>query len=226
MTTEHDTRTRIVVSWLREDAHENAERVLLAALNDIDHTQQRRSWWPARRSNRMNTYAKLIAAAAAVLVVAVLGYQLLPGTGGVGGQPTIAPSPSPTAATPSPTALPTPSPSLTATSSSSEAVATEPSPSSSSTGSCAITMDGEPVLNEPLWFEGTGFRPGTYLDVTFLDATGDEAVLDGEGEPGLLTSADGVLAPWGGATANIGEWHFVFSDGHCEATVWFTVTEG
>ena len=42
----------------------------------------------------MNPYAKLIAAAAAVLVVAVVGYQFLPGNGGVGGQPTIAPSPS------------------------------------------------------------------------------------------------------------------------------------
>ena len=44
----------------------------------------------------MNTYAKLIAAAAAVLVVAVVGYQFLPGNAGVGGQPTVAPSPSPT----------------------------------------------------------------------------------------------------------------------------------
>ena len=43
----------------------------------------------------MNTYAKLIAAAAAVLVVAVVGYQFLPRSGGIGGQPTIAPSPSP-----------------------------------------------------------------------------------------------------------------------------------
>ena len=43
----------------------------------------------------MNTYAKLIAAAAAVLVVAFAGYQFLPRNGGVGGQPTITPSPSP-----------------------------------------------------------------------------------------------------------------------------------
>lgn len=42
----------------------------------------------------MNTYAKLLAAAAAVLVVAVVGYQFLPRDGGPGGQPTIAPSPS------------------------------------------------------------------------------------------------------------------------------------
>jgi hypothetical protein len=93
--TEHDARTRTVVSWLREDAHENADRVLINALNEIDHTRQRRSWWPAWRANRMNTYAKLIAAAVAVLVVAVVGYQFLPGDGGIGGQPTIEPSSSP-----------------------------------------------------------------------------------------------------------------------------------
>ena len=79
MTTDPDPRTRIVLSWLREDAHENAERVLLRALDEVDTTPQRRSWWPAWRPNSMNTYAKLIAAAAAVLVVAVVGYQLLPG---------------------------------------------------------------------------------------------------------------------------------------------------
>ena len=44
----------------------------------------------------MNTYAKLIIAAAAVLVVAFAGFQLLPRSGGVGGEPTTAPSPSPT----------------------------------------------------------------------------------------------------------------------------------
>lgn len=98
MNVERDSRTRIVLSWLREDTHENAERMLLRALDEVDATPQRRSWWPAWRSNRMNTYAKLIAAAAAVLVVAVLGYQLLPRSGGIGGQPTTAPTPSPTAA--------------------------------------------------------------------------------------------------------------------------------
>jgi hypothetical protein len=95
MTTERDPGTRIVLSWLREETHENAERVLLRALDEVDTTPQRRSWWPAWRTNRMNTYAKLIAAAAAVLVVAAVGYQFLPRSGGIGGQPTIAPSPSP-----------------------------------------------------------------------------------------------------------------------------------
>jgi hypothetical protein len=57
---------------------------------------QRRSWWPAWRSSTMISHAKVIVTAAAVLVVAVVGYQFLPRIGGVGGEPTIAPSPSPT----------------------------------------------------------------------------------------------------------------------------------
>ena len=45
----------------------------------------------------MNTYLKLAAAAAAVLVVAIIGYQFLPRNGGIGGPgPTSAPSPTPT----------------------------------------------------------------------------------------------------------------------------------
>jgi hypothetical protein len=97
MTTERDPGARIVLSWLREDAHENAERVLLRALDEVESTPQRRSWWPARRPF-MSTYAKVVAAAAALVVVAVVGYNLLPGTG-IGGP-----------ATPSPTATPGPTP--------------------------------------------------------------------------------------------------------------------
>ena len=94
MSQERDV-TRLVRSWIREDQHESADRILGVVLDRLDTTPQRRSWWPAWRSNRMNTYAKLIVAAAAVLVVAFAGFQLLPRSGGVGGEPTLAPSPSP-----------------------------------------------------------------------------------------------------------------------------------
>jgi hypothetical protein len=92
---------RILDAYLAPEADRLADRVIDAALADIARTPQRRSWWPAWRSNRMNTYAKLIAAAAAVLVVAVVGYQLLPRNSGIAAQPTAQPSPT---ATPSPSA--------------------------------------------------------------------------------------------------------------------------
>ena len=106
MTADRET-ARLVRSWLQEDEHDSAERILVTVLDRLDTTPQRRSWWPARRSP-MPTYAKLAVAAAAVLVVAVVGYNLLPGqTPRVGGNPT----PSPIATEqPSPAASPTPQP--------------------------------------------------------------------------------------------------------------------
>ncbi|HUQ44090.1 MAG TPA: hypothetical protein VM451_06735 [Candidatus Limnocylindria bacterium] len=94
MSTDRET-TRIVRSWLEDGVTALPDRVLDTVLDQLPATPQRRSWWSAWRSNPMNTYAKLLAAAAAVLVVAVVGYQFLPRNGGPGGQPTIAPSPSP-----------------------------------------------------------------------------------------------------------------------------------
>ena len=95
MSTDRET-TRIVRSWLEEGVTVLPDRVLDAVLDQVPATPQRRSWWPAWRTSPMNTYAKLIAAAAAVLVVAGVGYQFLPLSGGMGGPPPIAPSPSPT----------------------------------------------------------------------------------------------------------------------------------
>jgi hypothetical protein len=113
MTTEPDSRTRTVLSWLREDAHENAERMLLRALDEVDATPQRRPCWPARRSSEMNTFAKALVAAAAVVAIAVVGINLLPGIqrGAGGATPSASPSAPSTvpSASPSPTTKPTPS---------------------------------------------------------------------------------------------------------------------
>jgi len=99
---------RIVRSWLRTDERESADRVLDDVLALLDTTPQRRPSWPARRVTDMNAIAKLAIAAAAVVVVAVVGINLLPARGEVGGGVAATPSPSATA-TPSPTPRATPS---------------------------------------------------------------------------------------------------------------------
>jgi hypothetical protein len=103
MTIERDV-TRIVRSWLQVDEHESADRVLDNVLALLDATPQRRSMWPARRIADMNSFAKLLIAAAAVVVIAIVGINLLPKTGGdVGVQPVVSPSPS---ASPTPVSSP------------------------------------------------------------------------------------------------------------------------
>jgi hypothetical protein len=97
MTTESDPRTRIVLSWLHEDAHEDAERVLLRALDEVDATSQRGRSWSGRRLADRTSFAKLAIAAAAVVVIALAGIQFLPRSGTSGGQPSpTQPSPKPT----------------------------------------------------------------------------------------------------------------------------------
>jgi hypothetical protein len=107
MSTDRDT-ARIVRSWLEEGVTALPDRVLDTVLDQVPATPQRRPWWPPRRSALVNTYAKVAIVLAAVVVVAVVGYSLLPRYGGVGGVPT---SPPPTA-TPVPTPAPVPSGSM------------------------------------------------------------------------------------------------------------------
>lgn len=94
MTADRDL-TRIVRSFLRTDEHESADRVLETVLARLDTTPQRRSWWPSRRFAHVNNITRVVIAAAAILAIAFVGYQMLPRTGGVGGTPTEAPTPTP-----------------------------------------------------------------------------------------------------------------------------------
>ena len=105
MTADRDI-TRIVRSWLGTDEHENADRILETVLSRLDTTPQRRRRWPARRFTIMINGTRLAIGTAAVLLVAVLGYSLLPRQASIGG-------PAPTAA-PTPTPSPTPVPALLA----------------------------------------------------------------------------------------------------------------
>jgi hypothetical protein len=98
MDSERDV-TRIVRSWLREDGHESADRILDDVLALLDTNTQHLSWWQARRIAGVRDLTTLAIAAAAVVVVAVVGINLLPSFGGVGGPaaPTSAPSDAPAA---------------------------------------------------------------------------------------------------------------------------------
>jgi len=100
---------RIIRAFIDEGLTELPDRVYDAVRSDIDRTRQRVVIGPWRTPS-MNSFAKVLIAAAAVVVVAIVGINLLPRTGGdVGGGP--APTPSPSAsASPTASAQPSPSP--------------------------------------------------------------------------------------------------------------------
>jgi hypothetical protein len=84
--------------WLEDGPSELSDRVLQAALDEIHVTKQRRAWWPARRFRQMNTPIRIAVAAAAVVLIALVGVNLMARSGGVGGGPAASPTPSPTPA--------------------------------------------------------------------------------------------------------------------------------
>lgn len=77
---------RSISAWLESEAPDRApDDVLEASRHRIRSTKQRRSWWPAWRFPEMTNPVRYAIAAAAVLVVALIGYQLLPSNLGSGG---------------------------------------------------------------------------------------------------------------------------------------------
>jgi hypothetical protein len=100
MSTDRDV-TRIVRSWLHEDAHEDADRILNLVLDEIDTTPQRSASWLARRFPIMNSNIVRIGAAAVVVaLVVVIGINVLsgPNVGGPGPSPSQSTAPSATIA--------------------------------------------------------------------------------------------------------------------------------
>ncbi len=83
MSTDRDV-TRIVRSWLEEGVTALPDRVLDAVLDQVPATRQRRAWWPARRLPQMNTPIRIAMAAAAVVILALVGINLMPKTEGAG----------------------------------------------------------------------------------------------------------------------------------------------
>ncbi|MEK6719735.1 MAG: hypothetical protein AABZ33_03575 [Chloroflexota bacterium] len=93
---------RVMQVWMADGPTAIPDRVVDVIAARIGVQRQRRAWPFPRRT--IMTRFKLAAGLAAAIVVAVVAWQLLPGMGGVGGQPTPIPSP---------TAIPTSTPAAT-----------------------------------------------------------------------------------------------------------------
>ena len=95
MTTDREME-RIVRSWLEPGLTTLTDDVLDPVLDQLPATPQRRRWSPAGRIAPMNPIAKFAIAAAAVVVVAIVGFNLLrpAASSQVGGVPSASPGPS------------------------------------------------------------------------------------------------------------------------------------
>ena len=96
MTTNRDLE-RLLDAWFADGPNEVADRVIDDVADRIERQPQHPAW-RLRWRTPMNPTYKLVAAMAAVLVVAVAGYNLLPRQPSTGGQATPSPSPTPTTA--------------------------------------------------------------------------------------------------------------------------------
>lgn len=107
---ERSDMDRVLRHWFADGPSEMPDRVVDTVADRIGRQRQRRSWRLPWRPFDMNSAIKIGAAIAVVLVLAVAGWNLLPGhDSAVVGQPSQ--SPSPTASpSPSPTPSRTPSP--------------------------------------------------------------------------------------------------------------------
>jgi hypothetical protein len=108
MTQQRDIE-RLLDHWFSDGPDQAPDRVVDIVTDRIERQSQRPAWRLQRRPFPVNIYAKLAVAAAAVLIVAVVGYNLLPGPStGVGGPASPAPSSAPPASA-SPSAASSPS---------------------------------------------------------------------------------------------------------------------
>src|SRR6187431_1820637 len=87
---------RVMEVWMADGPTAIPDRVVDVVAARIGVQRQRRAW-PFHGRTTMNPLFKLGVAAAAVLAIAVLGWNLLPGGSGPGGPPSPSPQPSPSA---------------------------------------------------------------------------------------------------------------------------------
>src|SRR6187551_2002577 len=93
---QHRDTERLLDAWMRDGPTVAPDRVLDVVVDRVERQGQRPAWRLDWRRYTMNPTIKLAAAALAVVIVAVIGYNLLPATStGIGGPtPTTSPAPS------------------------------------------------------------------------------------------------------------------------------------
>lgn len=92
---EHSDMDRVLRTWFESGPSSMPDRVVDVVSDRIGRERQRPAWRLRWRPYQMNSTVKIAAALAAVLVLAVVGWNLMPGrSGGVGGgpSPTVSPS--------------------------------------------------------------------------------------------------------------------------------------
>jgi hypothetical protein len=98
---------RLIEAYFDDGPTQLPDRSYDAVRSEIDHTRQRVVFGPWRNP-RVSKVTRFAIAAAVIAVIAVVGINLLPGSGGIGGPPAPSPSPSPSPSrTPAPAQLPT-----------------------------------------------------------------------------------------------------------------------
>jgi hypothetical protein len=92
---EHSDMDRVLRNWFESGPSSMPDRVVDVVADRIGRERQRPAWRLRWRPYQMNSTVKIAAALAAVLVLAVVGWNLMPGrSGGVGGAPSPTVSPS------------------------------------------------------------------------------------------------------------------------------------
>jgi hypothetical protein len=92
---EHSDIERVLTTWFDDGPSRMPDRVVDVVADRIGRQSQRRAWRLDRRPIRMTTTLKLATAAVAVAIVAIVGYNLLPGSSSnIGGPAPSTPGPS------------------------------------------------------------------------------------------------------------------------------------
>jgi hypothetical protein len=166
MTTDREME-RIVRSWLEPGLTTLTDDVLDPVLDQLPATPQRRPVWSLRRVRHVGSFAKFSLAAAALVVVTVIGFNLASRTG------------LPVVGAPTPSAPPSTSGDCRELNGPfSMTVGTIGVSATAPRGWFGVGSDGFYIQNQPCGMPGTGIVEWSVIDGVFADACAQDAVVE------------------------------------------------